>query len=108
MSDLSTSVILLFNAMACFEWNLHTQISCEDSILSPTFYGDHVVDTTFCSMTFYDITIDNGVARDVNCNIVMDHDIAKGAYHDVTMHADVAKTLIYYVLLYSIKIFLLS
>ncbi len=37
----------LCHAMARFEWNLHTQISGGDSVLSTTFCGDHVVHTTF-------------------------------------------------------------
>ncbi len=59
-------------------------------------------------MTYYDITIGNDVARDVHCEIIMGHGIAMGTYHDVTMHADVVTTLIYYVLLRSIMIFLFS
>ncbi len=37
----------------------------------------------------------------------MGHDVMV-AYHDVTMHTDVARTLIYYVLLHPIMIFLFS
>ncbi len=59
-------------------------------------------------MTHYDITIGNDVARDVHYEIIMGHGIAVGTYHDVTMHADVAMTLIYYVLLCPIMIFLFS
>ncbi len=40
-------VCTLCRAMACFEWNLHNQISVGDSILSTTFCGDHIVETTF-------------------------------------------------------------
>ncbi len=50
--------------MACFERNLHAQISCGDSVLSTTFCGDHIVNTIF-SMTHYDITIGNEIARGV-------------------------------------------
>ncbi len=32
---------VICRAMTCFEWNLHIQISGEDSILSTTFSGDH-------------------------------------------------------------------
>ncbi len=67
-----------------------------------------MVDTTFCSMIHYDITIDNDVARDVHCEIIMGHGIIMGTYHDVTMHTDVATTLIYYVLLRPTVIFLFS
>ncbi len=35
----------------------------------------------------------------------MGHDFIMGAYHDKTMHTDVGKTLIYYVLLHPIMIF---
>ncbi len=80
--------------MACFERNLNTEISGGDSVRSTTFCVDHVMDTTFCSMTHYDITIGNDVARDVHCDIIIGHDIVMGAYHDVTMHADVTRTLI--------------
>ncbi len=38
---------LWWRTMACFERNLHTQISGGDSILSTIFGGDHVVETTF-------------------------------------------------------------
>ncbi len=58
-------------------------------------------------MTHYDITIGN-VAWDVHCEIIMSYGIAMGKYHDVTMHTDVAMTLIYYVLLNPIMIFLFS
>ncbi len=55
--------ILLFYAvhLACFEWNLHTQISGGDAILSTMICGDHIVDTMFCSMTHYGITIGNHI-----------------------------------------------
>ncbi len=59
-------------------------------------------------MTHYDITIVNDVARDVHYEIMMGHSIVVGTYHDVTMHTDVAMTLIYYVLLHPIMIFLYS
>ncbi len=59
-------------------------------------------------MTHYDITIGNGVARDVHYEIIMSHSIVVGTYHDVTMHTDVAITLIDYVLLCTIMIFLFS
>ncbi len=59
-------------------------------------------------MTHYDITIGNGVARDVHCEIIMGHDIDMCAYHEVTMHTDVARTLIYYVLSRPIMIFMFS
>ncbi len=54
-------------------------------------------------MTHYDITIGNDVARD---EIIMGHGIVIDTYHDVTMHTDVATTLIYYLLLNPIMIFL--
>ncbi len=59
-------------------------------------------------MTHYDITIGNDVARDVHYEIIMGHSIVVGTYHDITMHIDVAMTLIYYVLLRPIMIFLFS
>ncbi len=59
-------------------------------------------------MTHYDITIDNEIARDVHCDIIMGYHIVIGAYHDVTMNTDVARTLIYYVLIHPILIFLFS
>ncbi len=59
--------------MACFERNLHNQISSGDSVQSTTFCGNQVVDTTFFSMTHYDITIGNDVARDVHYEIIMGH-----------------------------------
>ncbi len=62
--------------MAYFEGNLHTQISSGDSILSTTFCGDHVVDTTvFCSLNHNDFAIGNGIARDVHCDIIICYDI---------------------------------
>ncbi len=94
--------------MACFEQNLHTQISSGDSVLSTTFCGNHVADTTFCFMTHYDITIGNDITSDVHYDIIMGLDVAMCTYHDVTMHTDVAITLIYYVLLRPIMIFLFS
>ncbi len=59
-------------------------------------------------MTHYDITIGNDVTSDVHYEIIMGHSIVVGTYHDVTMHTDVAMTLIYYVLLRPIMIFLFS
>ncbi len=59
-------------------------------------------------MTHYDITMGNNVARDVHYEIIMSHSIVVGPYHDVTMHTVVAMTLIYYVLLRPIMIFLFS
>ncbi len=62
----------------------------------------------FCSMTYYDITIGNDVAKDFHSEIIIGHSIVVGTYHDVTMHTDVPMTLIYYVLLRPIMIFLFS
>ncbi len=59
-------------------------------------------------MTHYDITIGNDVARDVHYEIMKGHSIVVRTYHDVTMHTDVAMSLIYYVLLRPIMIFLFS
>ncbi len=59
-------------------------------------------------MAHYDITIGNDVARDVYYEIIMGHSIVVGTYHDATMYTDVAITLIYYVLLRPIIIFLFS
>ncbi len=59
-------------------------------------------------MTHCDITIGNDVARDVHCEIIMGLGMVMGTYHDVTIHTDVAATLIYYVLLCPIMIFLFS
>ncbi len=93
--------------MACFQQNLHTQISSGDSVQSTTFCSDHIWTLRFCSMTHYDSTIGNDVARDVHCDIIIGHDVAMGTYHDVTMHTDVATTLMY-VLIRQIMIFLFS
>ncbi len=90
--------LFLCHAMACFEWNLHTQISGGDSVLSTTFCTDHIWTLRFCSTTHYDITIGNDVARDVHCDIIMGYDVAMRTYHDVTMHTDVTMTLIYVLL----------
>ncbi len=98
---------ILCHAIACFEWNLHTQISGGDSVLSTTFCRDHIWTLRLYSMTHYDITIGNDIARDVNYDIMIGHDVAMGTYHDVTMHTDVARILIY-VLLCPIMIFLFS
>ncbi len=59
-------------------------------------------------MTHYDITIGNDVAREVDYETIMGYSIVVGTYHDITMHTDVAMTLIYYVLLRPIMIFLFS
>ncbi len=53
------------------------------------------MDTFFCSMTHYDITMSNEIASDIDCDIIMCHDVM-GTY--VIIHTDVATTLIYYVL----------
>ncbi len=42
-----------------------------------------------CSMTYYDITMGNDVARDAHCNITMGKDIAIDILCDVTMSNDV-------------------
>ncbi len=84
--------------MNSFELIRHGDIKGGDSILSTAFCWDNIVDTMFCSMTHYDITIGNDVARDVHCSIIMGHDVVMGTYHDVTIHVDVARTLIYYIL----------
>ncbi len=93
--------------MACFEWNLHTQISGGDSVLSTTFCGITLWKICFCSMTHYDIIIAKDVAKDVHCDIIMGDDVVMGTYHDVTVQTDVARMLTY-VLLHPIMIFLFS
>ncbi len=100
------------NAIFCtvchLKWNLHTQISSGDSVLSTTFCGDHIMDTTFLFHDHYDITIGNDDAEDDHCDIIMGVDIAMGTYHNVTMHTDVVMTLTYYVLTSSIVLFLFA
>ncbi len=59
-------------------------------------------------MTHYDIPMGYDIARDVHCDITMGHNIVMGTYHDDIMHTDIARTLIYYVLLHPIMIFLFS
>ncbi len=99
---------LLCRTTACFERNLHTQIFGGDSVVSTPFSVITLWTLLFCSMTHYDITIGNDVARDVHSDIIMDHDVVLGTYHDVTMQTDVARMLIYYVLIRPIIIFLFS
>ncbi len=102
-------ILTLCSAVACFEQNFHILISGGDSVLNTTFCEDHIVGTTFCFMTHYDITMGNDIAKDVHCDIIIGHDIVMFTYHDVTMHADISRTLIYKVeLLCQIIIFLFS
>ncbi len=91
--------------MAYFQLNLHTQISGGDSVISTTFCGITLWTIRFCSMTHYDITIANDVARDVNYDIIMGHGVVMGTYHDITMQTDRILT---YVLPHPIMIFLFS
>ncbi len=49
-----------------------------------------------------------GESTGEHCEIIMGHSIIVGTYHDVTMHTHVATTLMYYVLLHPIMIFLFS
>ncbi len=98
----------LCRTTACFERNLHTQISGGNSVVSTTFSVITLWTLLFSSMTHYDITIRNDVARDVHCDIIMGHDVVIGTYHDITMQTDVARMLIYYVLIRPIMIFLFS
>ncbi len=87
----------------------HTKIPRGDSVLSSTtFCGEHAWTLLLCSITHYNITIGNDVARDVHCDIIMGHDVVMGAYHYVTLHTDVARTVIYYTLLCPIMIFRFS
>ncbi len=98
---------LLCRTMDCFEQNLHTQISGGDSFLSTTFCGITLWTIRVSSMTHYDITMANDVARDVHCDIIMRHNVIVGTYHDITMQLDIA-TMLTYVLLHPIMIFLFS
>ncbi len=91
--------------MSCFEWNLHTQISFEDSILMTTFYGITQWTLRFHSMTHYDFTIGHDVARDVYCDIIMDHDVVMGTYHDVTVRPSL---IMYYMSNYDIYVLLVK
>ncbi len=95
---------VLCHTMACFEWNLHTQILHGDSVLSSTCCGITLWTMRLFSLTHYDITIANDLARDVHCDIIIGHDVIMGTYHDVTMQTDVARILTY-VLLHPIMIF---
>ncbi len=52
--------------------------------------------------------MDNDIARDVHCDIIMGYHVAMGTYHDVTMQTNVDRSLVYYVLLCPIIIFLFS
>ncbi len=63
------------HAMDCLEQNLQNQIYGGDSVLSTTFCRDQIWTLRVCSMTHYDITIGNDVARDVHCDIILGHDV---------------------------------
>ncbi len=95
--------------MACLERNLHIQIFSGEAILN-TIGRDLIVDLLLCYMTHYDLTMDNDIVRDINCDIIMGHhiDVCTYAHHDITMHTDVARMLIYYVLQCPIMILLFS
>ncbi len=80
--------------MACFERNLHTEISGGDSVVSTTFSAIILWTLLVCSMTHYDITIGNDVASDVHYDIIRGLDVVIGTYRDVTMQTDVARMLI--------------
>ncbi len=43
-----------------------------------------------CSMTHYDITMGNDVAREAHCNITMGNGVVRDIHCDVTMSNDVA------------------
>ncbi len=44
-----------------------------------------------CSITHYDITIGNDIARDAHCDITMGNSVARGIHYDITISNDVAK-----------------
>ncbi len=66
-----SSSFLLCRTMACFERNLHTQISSGDSVLSTTFCGITLWIIHFCFMNHYDIKIAKDVAKNVHCDTIM-------------------------------------
>ncbi len=68
------SCLVLCHAIACFEQNIHTQISGGDSVLSTIFVWGSC-SGHFCSMNHYNITIGNDVARDIHCDIIMGHQL---------------------------------
>ncbi len=97
----------LCHEMACFERKINIQIYSRDSNLKHyILWGSHSGHYFVCSMTHYDIKMGNDISGDIHCDIIMGHDIVMDTYRDVTVHTDVARTLIYYVLLSPIKIFL--
>ncbi len=67
---------MLCHNMNWVEWNLHTQISGSD------------YDLFLYSMTLYDITMSNDVARDTHYDITMNNDIAICTYH-ITLFYDI-------------------
>ncbi len=55
------------------------------------FCGDYpYMHYLLCSMTHYDITMDNYVARDAYYNITMGNDVPRDIHCDITMCNDVA------------------
>ncbi len=49
------------------------------------------VNGTLFSMTHFDITMGNDVARDAHCNITMGNDVARDAHCNIAMSNDVAR-----------------
>ncbi len=49
--------------------------------------------------THYDITMGDGITRDIHCDVTMSNDIAMCTYQGITMHNGVAMNLFYYVFL---------
>ncbi len=52
--------------------------------------GDYPCALLLLSMTHYDITMGNDVARDAHCNITMGNDNVRDIHCDVTMSNDIA------------------
>ncbi len=83
---------MLCHTMTCFEQNIHiTRSPVEISYRAIRFVGIKKWTLLLCSMTHYDITIGNDVARDVHCEIIRSHGIHMDTYHDVPMPSDVTR-----------------
>ncbi len=92
----------LCRTMACFHLISIAMISSGDNIVHTSFMSMTHYDTTMgneiARMPLYGITMGNDIAGDIKCDITMGNDVVMCTY-GITMHNDVAMKLVCNVLL---------
>ncbi len=80
------------------EWRSIRPVEINQYDITMAIYYDITMDNDVARDAHCEITMGNDVARDIHCDVAMCNDVAMCTYHCITMCYDVAMNLFHYVL----------